>query len=222
MLEYWKKTIDHQEKIRFTQTTEYSPYCEASRNSVKENGGITCLSVNAYYRYSEIMEPLFINDTISAEWKNWLFDIYMHYLTILEWRKGITVQEYEIQKIRVALEKGEYGQDIFPIYRSLEREKKYYIAHMLFQQEKTRESISKFADVMVTVLQDGIVYKNRNQEKQVLFYINRAETQNESNVIQMICDLFLPIGYNLRVFRETHFGVMGKNQTMEIGEIELL
>lgn len=222
MLEFWKRTVDNQENIRFTQVTEYSPYCEASRKWIKEEGEITYLSVNAFYRYSEIMEPLFIKEDISMQLKNWLFDIYMHYLTILEWRSGVTVQEYEIQKIRVALEMGEYGQDISDTYMKLENEKKYYIAHMLYQQENTKESITKFADVLVNILQDGIVYKNRNDEKQILFYINKKENLRENNIIQMICNLFLPIGYDLRVFRETHFGVMGENQTMKIGEIELL
>lgn len=222
MLDFWKRTIDHKEKVRYQQAKVYSPYCEASKNSIKEEREITYISVNAFYRYSAIMEPLFAKRGVSEEHKKWLYDIYMHYLTILEWRRGINGQEYEISKIRKDLELGKYGESIAATYELLSREDKYYIAHILYQQQKTRESVMKFSDVLVAVLKDGIVYKNQNQEKQILFYINAKESIKEKNVIDMICELFLPIGYELRVFRETHFGVFGEEQTMMIGEIELL
>lgn len=222
MLDFWKRTIEHKEKVRYQQAKVYSPYCEASKNSIKEEHDITYLSVNGFYRYSAIMEPLFAKRGVSEEHKGWLYDIYMHYLTILEWRRGINCQEYEINKVRKELEAGKYGESIAETYELLPREDKYYIAHMLYQQQKTRESIIKFSDVLVAVLNNGIVYKNQNQEKQVLFYINSKENIKENKIIDMICELFLPLGYELRVFRETHFGVFGEEQTMRIDEIELL
>lgn len=222
MLDFWHRTIDNKEKVRYQQAKVYSPYCEASKNSIKEERGITYLSVNGFYRYSAIMEPLFAKRGVSEEHKGWLYDIYMHYLTILEWRRGINCQEYEINKVRKELEAGKYGESIAETYELLPREDKYYIAHMLYQQQKTRESIIKFSDVLVAVLNNGIVYKNQNQEKQVLFYINSKENIKENKIIDMICELFLPLGYELRVFRETHFGVFGEEQTMRIDEIELL
>ena len=222
MLDFWHRTIDNKEKVRYQQAKVYSPYCEASKNSIKEERGITYLSVNGFYRYSAIMEPLFAKRGVSEEHKGWLYDIYMHYLTILEWRRGINCQEYEINKVRKELEAGKYGESIAETYELLPREDKYYIAHMLYQQQKTRESIIKFSDVLVAVLNNGIVYKNQNQEKQELFYINSKENIKENKIIDMICELFLPLGYELRVFRETHFGVFGEEQTMRIDEIELL
>lgn len=222
MLDFWHRTIDNKEKVRYQQAKVYSPYCEASKNSIKEERGITYLSVNGFYRYSAIMEPLFAKRGVSEEHKGWLYDIYMHYLTILEWRRGINGQEYEINKIRKELELGKYGENIVATYELLAREDKYYIAHMLYQQQKTRESINKFSDVLVAVLKNGIVYKDQNQEKQILFYINSKENVKENDIINMICELFLPMGYELRVFRETHFGVFGEEQTMRIDEIELL
>lgn len=222
MLDFWQRTIDNKEKVRYQQAKVYSPYCEAAQNSIKEERGITYLSVNGFYRYSAIMEPLFAKRGVSEEHKGWLYDIYMHYLTILEWRRGINGQEYEINRVREELEAGKYGESIAETYGVLPREDKYYIAHMLYQQQKTRESTIKFSDVLVAVLKNGIVYKNQNQEKQILFYINSKENIKENRIINMICELFLPLGYELRVFRETHFGVFGEEQTMRIDEIELL
>lgn len=222
MLDFWKSTIDNKEKVRYRQVKEFSPYCEATKDCMEKNGDITCLSLNAFYRYNTIMEPLFAKRGVSEEYKEWLCDIYMHYLTILEWRRGINVQEYNIYRIRNELESGKYGENIAETYKQLTREEKYYVAHMLKQQMETKESVNKFSDVLVAILRDGIVYKNQNNEKQILYYINVKENTKENKIIDMICDLFLPIGYELRVFRENHFAVLGEEQTMTIGEIELL
>lgn len=219
---FWQRVSEEKENIRFHQAASYSPYSEFSRNWIKEEQGIVQLSVNAFYRYDEIMESLFSSKNITKEQQNRIFDIYMHYLTELEYRNGVTKQELEIKMLHRELASGRYGELVKASYCQLGKDEKYYVSHMLYQQKETRESVDKCADVLVTVLHDGIVYKNENNKKQLLLYINKRENEKDKAAIDMICELFLPLGYELRVFWENHFAVIGETQTMLINEIELL
>ncbi len=222
MKELWRRVAEGKENIRFRQASSYSPYCEFSDSGIEEMQGVTRLSVNAFYRYAPIMEPLFASKELTKEQREWIFDIYMHYLTELEYRKGATIQELEIRDIQSKLCNGIYKEAVRMAYELLDQEQRYYVSHMLQCQQRTRESVEKCADVLVTVLRDGIVYKNENNEKQLMLYINKRENEQDKAVIDMVCDLFLPLGYELRVFWENHFAVIGETQTMRLDEIELL
>lgn len=222
MEEFWRKVSEDKQKIRFQQATNYSPYSEFSRNWIKEEMGVQTLSVNAFYRYDAIMERLFSSKNVTKKQQDWLFDIYMHYLTELECRNGMTRQEFNIRDIQEALINGTYGKKVQEAYTLLDKEEAYCVAHMLERQEKTRESIDKCAEVLVTVLHDGIVYKDENSKKCLLMYLNKKENERDQAVIDMVCELFLPLEYDIRVFWENHFAVLGESKTMMINEIELL
>ena len=222
MEELWKRVAEGKENIRFCQAPSYSPYCEFSDSGIEEIQGLTRLSMNAFYRYAPIMEPLFASKELNREQRDWLFDVYMHYLTELEYRKGATRQELAIRKLQAGLTDGIYGERVKAAYLLLDRNQKYYVSHMLECQQRTRESVNKCADVLVTVLQDGIVYKSETNEKQLMLYINKRENEQDKAIIHMVCELFLPLGYDLRVFWENHFAVIGEMQTMVLDEIELL
>ncbi len=221
MEEFWKRVNKNKDNIRFHQAASYSPYSEFSGNWIEEKEQ-THLHVNSFYRYDAIMQPLFGNKGIDKRKQEWIFDLYMHYLTELEYRTGTTRQELEIRQIANRLKDGIYGTEIQSAFEALTDEEQYYVTHMLYRQHTTRESVDKCADVLVTVLGDGIVYKNKNKEKQLMLYINKRKNEQDIRKIELICELFMPLGYDLRVFWENHFAVIGENQTMTIEEIELL
>lgn len=219
---FWEKVAEKKENIRFYQSTSYSPYSEFSQNWMNEKEGIIKLGINSFYRYESIMQSLFSLTGIEERWREWIFDIYMHYLTELEYRTGVTIQEFEVRKYWNDLEKGIYGQKVKNIFDSLSSDNKYYISHTLWKQSKSRENVYKFADVLVTVLNGGIVYKNKFNEKQLLLYLNERENENSKDKIELLQQLFQPLGYNLRILWENHFAVLGEERTMIIDEIELL
>ncbi len=55
------------------------------------------------------------------------FDIYMHYLTALTYKSGVTYQEYEIRQRWSAIERGEYGEQIRDIFAPLSNSQKSII-----------------------------------------------------------------------------------------------
>ncbi len=222
MEDFWKRVKKQKENIRFRQAINYSPYSEFAGDWMEEQGEITRMSINSFYRYDSIMQPLFGNKEVDKRWQEWLFDLYMHYLTELEYRTGTTRQELEMRELATDLQKGIYGVSVREGYKELTEEEQYYIVHTLYRQRITRESVEKCADVLVTVLEDGILYKNREREKQLLLYLNKKENDKDVKKIGLICELFLPLGYDLRVFWENHFAVIGEKQTMTVDGIELL
>ncbi len=55
----------------------------------------------------------------------------------------------------------------------------------------------------------------------MLLYINIRENDREAGRLRFVTDMFLPVGYELRVFFEYHFGIIGVEGTMVTDEIAL-
>lgn len=222
MEDFWRRVAKDKNSIRFEQAKAFSPYSEFSKNWKEEKDGICKLTVNGFYRYDSIFEPLFSQDYIDEEKKAWLFDIYMHYLTELEYRKGLTYEVIRIREVMEELQNGFYGPKVSLMYQKLSIEDQYYIADAMIKQLQTKESIRIFSDVLVHIMRDGVVYKSKNREKELLYYINQSHEVWMEDKIEAIKELFLPLGYELEVFWEKHFAVLGFGQTMQVDEIKLL
>lgn len=222
MEDFWKVVSKEKENIRFKQATSFSPYSEFSPNWLQKNGSVKEVTLNGLYRYDAIFEPLFGNEELDSETKGWLFDIYMHYLTELEYRKGMTGQEIKVRECMAELEEGVYGEKNALIYRQFDNNDRYYIANALVQQYERNESLYLFCDVLVAVMHMGVVYKNKENPKEILIYLNDRKNNMDEQKIEFIKELFLPLGYQMRVFWENHFALVGYSQTMKIDEIELL
>lgn len=222
MEDFWNRVTVKKECIHFLQAKSFSPYSEFSKQWIQEKGDRCELTINGFYRYDRIMEPLFRNETVSQEMKDWLFDVYMHYLTELEFRKGITWQEGKIWEHMRRLRDGVYGDEMREIFLELTGEEQYYIASTMERQASNRESVYLFSDCMVAVMHDGVVYKNKQRDKELLFYINQKKTSAGERKIAFMREMFMPLGYQLEVLWERHFGVLGYKQTLELGEIELI
>lgn len=222
MEEFWNSARGKMEDSRFIQAISYSPYTEFSSSWKEVKGRIQELTINGFYRYDKVMQPLFTNETVSKEVKDRLFDIYMHYLVELEYRNGVTDREKEIHAYMTELQDGFYGEEVRATYFTLTSKEQYTIAYLLMKQSNTRESIQKYSTGIVELLENGIVYKNRYNEKQLLIYVNNKKNEHDLNKIQMVDELFKPLEYETQVFWDNHFGVINEKQTMMIDEIELL
>lgn len=222
MEDFWNASTKNKYNLRYRQSRSYSPYSEFFSDWKQEKDGVTNLAINAFYRFDEIMEPLFHATNISGERRDWLFDIYMHYLIELEFRSGMTQTEWKVHSVMKQVERGRYREEIAQIYRELNEREKYYVAHLLMKQELTGASVEKFAESLSVLLENGIVYKNKFQEKVLMLYVGKRENTLDQRKIRLATELFEPLGYGLTVFWDKHFAVVDENQTMEIDEIELI
>ena len=222
MEDFWKKVVSNKENIRFIQARSFSPYSEFSKNWYNEKDGLIEFTLNGLYRYDSIFEPLFKYDRLDNKFKDWIFDVYMHYLTELQYRNGLTVREAKIQVIKKDLKNGSYGDDVATAYKNLCDDDKYLLAHYMYLQGKTEASIYLFCKVLTDIMHNGVIYKDKENDKVMLFYINEQKKESAELKINMLIQLFMPLGYGLRVFWEKHFAMVGLEQTMQIGEIEIM
>lgn len=222
MEDFWNISVKHKNAVRYRQSRSYSPYSEFFSDWREEKNGLTYLEFNAFYRFDDIMEPLFGDTELTIPQRDWLFDVYVHYLIRLEFRGGLTRKEREIHSMMERLRDGAYRREISEIYERLSDKEQYYVAYLLSKQEKTGASVTKYAEALSVLLENGIVYTNRFQEKVLLLYVGKRENDLDKKKIQLVTELFQPLGYDLTVFWEKHFAVLDEHQTMEIDQIELI
>lgn len=222
MEDLWKAVRDGKDNIRFRQRTQASPYIEADRRDItKTEDGVRQIRMNGLYRFEDVIRPLLQEKDVDEELRAWLFDVLLHYLTCIAYREGFSVHAYRVRQYMEELEKGCYGAEICRLYQNLGMDDKYYINVGMYKQANTRESVLLFAEMLIKLVGFGTVYKNLLEKNEILYYAGKCQDKETEEKIRLVRLLFLPLGYTLRIFWETHFGVLGEEQTMELGAIEL-
>lgn len=222
VLELMEKGIE-KEEIFFRQAKEYSPYYEQSFSDInqKQTNG-SKLEINGFFRFGKIFgELLNVNDTEAPELKEYLFDILMHYLTEIDFRKGVSRREIYITKICQEVSVGNYGNIVADQFAQLQQNLQHGLSDLLLTQFQTGSSVLLFSGAIRLIFPDAIVYKNNLNIKQLLVYLGEREGKDVTRRYEMVKSLFLPLGYSLRVFYEHHFGVLGVNETLKLGDIEI-
>lgn len=222
MEEVWTRIIEDQTKIRYQQAEHFSPYCESVADSIKQLfDGTTQITMNTFYRFDDIFLPLFECDDISENVREWLLDCMMHLLTRLELRSGVDARECATRIQWAQIESGSYGKRLKYLFERFPREKRYIATWFMVQQERNRESVTMFAKALIGILQDGVLYKDEENPKELLLYIGREEDESVLNEIEFSKEAFLPFEYQLRVFWKSSFGIIGDDRCMQLGNIEI-
>ena len=221
MEEFWN-IARQRDRVRYLQASSYGPYSEFSANWKDQKGDTTLLSFNSFYRYDEIMQPLFNERFQDPEVRDWLFDIYVHLLVELEYLNGATTGEFATHRFIRKIKNAEYGERLAGIFEKMTDNEQYFVADLLVKQSRTGESVDKYGKALVELMPNGILYKDKFHTKQLLLYVNQKENRTDLDKIYLVNELFCPLGTSLRVFWDKHFAVLGEEQTMELGEIELI
>ena len=65
---------------------------------------------------------------------------------------------------------------------------------------------------------DAVLYQIKKDSKKLLLYLKEKKTRENEEKLLLIKDLFMPVGYDLRVFWKYHFGIVGVNDAMRFEE----
>ena len=80
----------------------------------------------------------------------------------------------------------------------------------------------KLIHIMVhQLITDSIVYHSNEAPDEILIYTSMRKTREAESRIFLLTEIFLDIHYQVEVFYEYHFGIIGVAETMMIGEIAL-
>lgn len=219
------------EDVRFEQAELWNPYAELTADSEQTSKDDTTLCCyNALYRYEDIFFPLFQSEGIPSKQKDKvMFDIFSHYLAAVDGKSGFSFREYRKRKFGMDVEQGLYGELIQTIYGGLSKEKKYLIMHYLELQERIQAEgtitfgcMDIYMKVIIGLFETGVLYKDRYRDRRYIFYVGKEKTSKKERLIQLAETLFLPLGYQVDVLWDKHFGLMGEKQTLRVDGIQIM
>lgn len=226
----WEMVLRLKEKgfgggdIFFKQADEFSPYYEQASPYLngQEIVGST-LEINGLYRFGDIFGELFNPDlTGEEEFKGYLFDILIHGLVEIDLRKGLCKREYYIYKIYSSIRDGQYGKGIQADFEEQTAKDRYAICSFLLIQLETGSSLYLFTRVVKELFPDGVIYKDNTQKKQILIYLGQGQTIEMDTKMDLLVRLFLAVEFKVRLFYGHHFGILDVEETLELGNIEIL
>ena len=215
-----KENIDRQ-KIKFKKAEICSPYMEMSLEDlnlrlIPEGHSI---DVNVYYRFHEIFKELCdINFTENYELKDTLLDIVLHYLGELDLKEGICKEEFQKKFIMKDITEGVYGDILKDNIQSFNSEDLDVFLSGLITLYRTGTSLLLFNRILRNIFKRSIIYSSQDKPKDIYIYLDEIKDKELEKKVEAILDTFLPINMNPFIFWDKHFGIIGIDESMEIGE----
>ena len=213
----WQMIMSDLQQIEFFQPQEFCPYLEIDHFDIYEQDKKKKIAYNGMYRYEKIFTDLFEKDTIDKADKDWLFDVMIHVLLLLEFRNGISKKEYEIRKKIQRIKLGMYGQKAKKQINLLDAKSQYIVGNYMERQERIGASVTLFGEVCRWLIADGVLYKNSIDSKKLILCCNENVLKNpEINAkIELLKQMFLPLEYEVCVYADETLGIIGENITMQ-------
>lgn len=210
-----------EKQVHFKQAKLFSPYFEISEIAEEGTNEITVF-YNSLCRYAKVFGTLLEAEGDYESWKNLLVDIGTHILIEQELLNSRSVKEMNIRRIMKQLEDGTYGADIKMQYSLLGRMQKYRLACFMVEQLQCGEAVTMYAKALIGLWETGVVYKSTDMQRCLLVYAGEKKSREKENILKLVEEIFLPIGYEVRVFWDTHFGIVGIPRSLKYDQIELL
>lgn len=221
-LQSLKQEIPFKE-ISFAPAKEYSPYIEVSFTELnREHLYEEPIEVNALYRFIPIFAPL-LSPGYEEDWelRRTLFDILMHYLTIMDMRQGMSKHEFYMLFLKEDAINGVYGTEFQKVSATFTISQRAWVFSSLVKVYEEGTSVELFRNVMRQIYPDSMVYFHTDTKQEVLAYIGLRETEVRRKQILFLCELFLPIDISIYVYWLHHFGIVDYNVTLQTDEMML-
>ena len=207
--------------VRFTPSRVANPYREVFfKDFNKPVINKEPIDVNVYYRYGNVFNSLLGEDmNVYPELQAVLFDVLAHFLSELDLRSGLCRAEYYARFLWEDIAAGIFGQENAERLKYFDRKEKKLMAAGLLRMYKVGASMRMFAQLLRELYPNSISYLDVRSERELLIYIGKKRTKKLYNQIDLLCDLFIPADYDVMLFWDKHFGLIGADETMEIGQI---
>ncbi len=213
--------------IYFKSSGRVSPYMEINLEELNylelEKNKINEFSINPYYRYFDIfMSLLDIGKENYKELKEELFNVYCHFLAQLEIRKGMTKVDYYLKFVDEEIKNGaftyEFSEKFYNLFDKDEQEKIFYLIYYNYLNENNLENFCKGVQ---QIFVNSIIYDFKENNKEIIIFISNKNNEKNLGKIEILKELFLPLGINVILFWEKHFGLLENDDTMIIDNISI-
>ena len=219
----WKE-----EELFFRQAQEYSPFFEPSFFCVNEQQiDSGTIELNLLYRFADMFQDILAPEHIGLkedeyeEFRMFFVDAVLHAVLYTDLRHGLSKRDLYIRKIREELLDGTFWKGAVRAFRQIEHLKQNRLAALLLSQMETGSSLIIFRRSVLILYPEAMLYQMRYERKKLLLYLSSRKTEAGEQIMQFVQDLFLPVGFELRIFWQYHFGVIGIEDTMKLDETAL-
>lgn len=208
------------EKISFVCPRQFSPYMEISYDHLNETELVTEVDVNPYYRFSEVFKGYFHPDYLEdIEIREILFDLFFHYLAELDSYMGVTKREYQVNFVIKDMENGIFGDVAKEQFKYCTINEKKEIANNVLCLYTISEGVYLFQDSIKKLFDKATIFANNSDRDMLLIHLAVPETKEREQKVQLLKTIFLPLKYEMRIYWEHLFGVIGVPELMRQGEI---
>jgi hypothetical protein len=218
-----------EEKLRFIHAPLGSGYMELSlpclnQTWLEEDGqpGEITIGVNTYYRFYDIFHDMFPPD--SADFpalRESLTNLSLHMLAWNDVRRGLTKENYHKRLLAKEILEGGFGEMTKSVFLSMNRRDQEQLLGGWLRSFRAGSALSVFLDMVHGLVADSIVYHNNEEPDEILIYTGLKQERSLEQRIRFLIDTFLDIRYQVEIFYEYHFGVIGVEETMQIDEIAI-
>lgn len=212
-----------EKELFFCQAREYSPFYEQAFPCLNETqvpeGRI---EANLFVRFAGIFQDLLAREEEEpTAFGEYLTDAALHALLYTDLRQGLSKRDIYIRKIRQELEQGIFWKQAAEVFREMPMETRSRLAALALTQMQTGSSLMVFRRAVKVLFPEAILYQIKEDRRKILLYLEGSKTRKREENLGFAQDMFLPINYELRVFWQYHFGIIGVDDAMRLDEIAI-
>jgi hypothetical protein len=213
----------NRENLKFVMSKNLSPYTEINMEDLNYNiytDEKKEIGTNPFYRFTGVLND-FLNPELdmNPELFGEIYNILIHILANIDLQEGLNKKVIISRLLINRIESGRYGEEIQNLFEVLSGEEKTIIADGIQDKYNSSKELEIFKKVVRKIYFDSLIYDMPENEKKVIIYINQKKTKNNRKKIKLIKSFFLPVGLKTYCFWEKHFGIIGVDETMKIGEV---
>jgi len=207
------------ERIRFTQTKTPAPYMEVAYDELnRRHVDEAPVEINAYYRFSAIFDHILDGIEEYPEFRDYLYDILVHYVAEINMREGLCNNEYYGLFLREDVKSGRFGRQFKEVFRTFARHQIRFLVESMVRLYGLGPSVTLFRTVIRQLYPKSIIYLDAVERRELLVYIGRKETLELRKQVEFLLALFVPFDYIVHLFWDMHFGIFGINETLELDD----
>ena len=219
---------DFGKKTFYVEDSFFSPYMEIDNLRGRQIG------VNPFLRFRNIFGPVLeyffeekamsslnIDETERRQRKRReIENVLFQYLARLDTVRGkhlVSVQEDRIEK---EIQNGRYGSFVKRIFGELTDYERNIIKTFLLRQHRSQGRYCFYREVVQSVFPGSIVYIH-SSDKKLLLYIPQNRGKNKEEKLEMLKFLFLETGQATDIYWNRHFGILGRDWSMQLNKVVL-
>lgn len=206
-------TLEQIESCRYVLAETGSPYFEVQTLS----DGI--LTVNPYLRFAGLFQMLMEQEQFKhSEEGQMLFHTFMELIFEIERYGGYDKAAFQKEILQEEIKRGYFGKEVADRFFRLTDCQQSRTLENLIVMHSTNAGIESFVQEMQDIFPNCMVFKHKDQEKQLYIYMGEEKNQSNTEQIDLIQKLFLPMDCKCGITWEYPYALLNTEKVQLLGE----